>query len=175
MRRLLRRLLGHRARRPSVVCYLRENGPIAYELDLFSSASRDRADAMTSGELSWAWKAPNRDWTELTRVSLSAFLADVAAGGVLLAGADGELPVDLSDPVVKGWIRRFCRLQPTPLAAVISVSGGRQLLFVQQRASDAVNRLLDAWGLDKRAAGRRAYPRLGHASLEAVADRLGSA
>ena len=44
---------------------------------------------------------------------------------------------------MKKWIRHFCRLQPTPLAAVINVSGSRELLFVQQHASDAVNRLLD--------------------------------
>ena len=130
---------------------------------------------MTSGELSWAWKGTARDWTELTRVSLSAFLSDVAAGGVLIVGADGDLPVELSDAVVKRWIRHFCRLQQTPLAAAINVSGGRQLLFVQQHASDAVNRLLDAWGVDKGAAERKAYPRLGHASLESVADRLGGA
>ena len=154
------------------MCYLRENGPIAYELDLFSTAARERADAMISGELSWAWKGAARDWTELTRVSLSAFLSDVASGDALLVAADRELPVELSSRIVKEWIRHFCRLQPTPLAAVITIAGGRQLLFVQQHASEAVNRLLDAWGLDKKAAERKAYPRLGPAALESVADRL---
>jgi hypothetical protein len=42
---ILQRLFGARSRRRSVVCYLRENGPIAYELDIFTSAARERADA----------------------------------------------------------------------------------------------------------------------------------
>jgi hypothetical protein len=73
---------------------------------------------------------------------------------------------------VADWIRRFARLQPAPLAAVITVTPDRQLLFVQQHASDPVNRLLDDWGIDKGAAARKAYARLGPASLEAVAERL---
>lgn len=167
-----RQLFGSgRSKRPAgVVCYLRENGPIAYEFDLFESSPRDRADVMISSELSWAWKSGTRDWTHLTRISLSAFLADVAAGAMLV-GVEGELPTDLTDSLVKDWIRRFSRTEPTSLAAVISVTS-QQLLFVQQHASDAVNALLDAWGLDKGAASRKAYPRLGPASLEALADRL---
>lgn len=155
-----------------VACHLRENGPIAYELDLFGTAPRDRVDAMMASGLSWAWKGPSRDWTELTRISLSAFLADLASGNVLLLATDGEPPVDLADSTVKAWIRQFCRLQPSPLAAVITAADNRQLLFVQQHATDAVNVLLDEWGIDKRAATRKAYPRLGPASLESVGDKL---
>ena len=161
-----------RPKKPAgVVCYLRENGPIAYELDLFDASPRDRADAMISSEMSWAWKSGTRDWTHLTRISLSAFLADVASGA-LLVGVEGDLPTDLTDGLVKDWIRRFSRTEPSGLAAVISVAPNQQLLFVQQHASDAVNALLDAWGLDKGAASRKAYPRLGPASLEAISDRL---
>ena len=168
---LFQQLFGRRVRRTPVACYLRENGPIAYQFDIFSTEARERADAMLTGELAWAWKAA-RGWTELTRVSLSAFLADLAAGDVLLVGVEGDIPVDLSDSIVKGWIRTFCRLQPSPLTAVISTSRDRQLLFVQQHASEAVNRLLEAWGLDKKSAERKAYPRLGPGGLEAIADRL---
>ena len=172
VRALLERLFGRRPRRRPVVCYLRENGPIAYELDLFSSDARERADAMMSGDIFWAWKGADRDWTELTRVSLSAFLADLAAGDLLLAGTETDVPVNLSDRIIKDWIRGFCRLQASPLAAVISVARGRQLLFVQQHASEPVVRLLDAWGLDKGAAERKAYPHLGPVALESIADRL---
>jgi hypothetical protein len=168
----MQRLFGRRRARSAVVCFLRENGPIAYEFDLFTSDARERADAMMTGEISWAWKGAERDWTELTRVSLSAFLADLSSGRILLAATEGEIPVDLSDRTIKAWIRGFSRLQPSPLAAIISVSGGRQLLFVQQHASDAVNRLLDAWGLDKGAAQRKAYPHLGPLTLESIADKL---
>ena len=173
MRALIQKLFGVRGTRASsVTCYLRENGPIAYEFDLFSSAARDRADAMLTAEFSWAWKGAARDWTELTRISLSAFLSDLGSGDVLLVGAEGELPVDISDVQVKDWIRHFSRLQPSPLAAVISATASRQLLFVQQHASDTVNRLLENWGLDKGAAERKAYPRLGPASVESIAERL---
>jgi len=171
VRSLLQRLLGGGPTRRPVACYLRENGPIAYELDLFSAAPRERADAMMESELSWAWKGATREWTHLTRISLSAFLADVPSG-VLLIAADGELPTDVGDEIVAGWIHRFCRLHPVPLAAVIRVAGDRQLLFVQQHATDPVNRLLDDWGLDKGAAARKSYARLGDLSLESAADRL---
>ena len=173
MRALLQRFFGsgRPRRKPTFSCYLRENGPIAYELDLFESAPRDRADAMMSSELAWAWKSRTREWTHLTRISLSAFLLDVPSCAVVIA-VDGELPTDVSDPLVKEWIRRFNRLQPTPLAAVINASASQQLLFVQQHATAAVNALLEAWGLDKGAAVRKAYPRLGPATLESVADRL---
>jgi hypothetical protein len=154
-----------------LICYLRENGPIAYELDLFGSAPRDRADAMMSSELSWAWKGGERGWTHLTRISLSAFLADLPAGAVLVA-TDAELPIDVTDGGVAEWIRRFARLQTVPLAAVVSVTPARQLLFVQQHASEPVNRLLDEWGIDKGSAERKAYARLGPASLESLAERL---
>jgi hypothetical protein len=151
---------------------LRENGPIAYEFDLFAAEPRERADAMIDSELSWTWRSGSRDWTHLSRVSLSAFLADMAAGSVLLLATEGETPHDLGNDAVSDWIRRFCRIQSSPVAAVISLAGGRQLLFVQQHATDAVNQLLDTWGLDKGSAQRQSYARLGTASLETIADRL---
>jgi hypothetical protein len=170
VRSILHRLFGGRAR-AVFTCYLRENGPIGYELDLFASAPRERADAMMSSELAWAWKSGPREWTHLTRISMSAFLADLPSG-VLLVAAEGDLPTDVNDREVAEWIRRFSRLQPVSLAAVISVTPGRQLLFVQQHASDAVNRLLDDWGLDKGAAARKSYARLGPASLESISEKL---
>ena len=171
MRAFLQRLFGAGRSRPAVTCYLRENGPIAYELDLFGAASREHADAMMSGELSWAWKSGTREWTHLTRISLSAFLADLPAG-VLVVGTEGDLPTEVSDAVVAAWIRGFSRLQDVPLAAVINVTPERQVLFVQQHATDPVNRLLDTWGVDKGAAVRKSYARLGPASLESIAAKL---
>lgn len=162
---------GGRARRSVFTCYLRENGPIAYELDLFTSAPRERADAMMSSPLAWAWKSAEREWTHLTRISLSAFLSDVPSGALLVATGD-ELPTDLTDETVADWIRRFSRLQQVPLEAVISAGSGRQLLFVQQHASEAVNELLANWGLDKGAAERKSYARLGGDSLETIGSRL---
>ena len=173
MRGLLKHLWPAGRARRGVVCHLRENGPIAYELDLFASDPRDRADAMMDSPLSWTWRSAGRDWTHLTRVSLSAFLGDLRADNVLLLATEGETPHDLANPAVGDWIRHFSRLQPSPLAAVISASGDRQLLFVQQHASEAVNQLLDAWGLDKGSAVRSSYARLGAASLESIGERLG--
>jgi hypothetical protein len=162
---------GVRTKRPVCACYLRENGPIAYELDLFTTSPRERADAMMSSPLVWAWKSGGREWTELTRISLSAFLADVP-GGVLLMASETELPIHVTDAGVADWMRRFARLQPGPLAAIISVTTDRQLLFVQQHATEAVNELLANWGLDKGSAERKSYARLGPASLESVAEKL---
>ena len=162
---------GGRARKSVFTCFLRENGPIAYELDIFTSAPRERADAMMSSPLAWAWKGAAREWTHLTRISLSAFLGDVGSGALLVA-TDGELPTDLTDAVVGDWIRRFSRIQQVPLEAVISVGADRQLLFVQQHASEAINELLANWGLDKGAAERKSYARLGPDSLESIGTRL---
>ncbi len=171
MRALLQRFFGGHRSRPVFTCYLRENGPIAYELDLFGDTPRDRADAMMTGELFWAWKSGTREWTHLTRISLSAFLADLPAG-VLLVASEVDLPTEVSDAVVADWIRGFCRIQEVPLVGVISVTPGRQVLFVQQHATEPVNRLLDAWGLDKGAAERKSYARLGPVSLEAIGEAL---
>lgn len=171
MHGLLQRLFGSRRQRPAFSCYLRENGPIAYELELFGDAPRDRADAMMSGDLVWAWKGAAREWTHLTRISLSAFLRDLPAG-VLLVATEEELPTEVSDAGVADWIRRFARLQDAPLAAVIRVTPERQLLFVQQHASEPVNQLLEHWNLDKKAAVRKSYARLGPASLESIAETL---
>jgi hypothetical protein len=128
---------------------------------------------MMDMDISWTWRSPARDWTHLTRVSLSAFLSDLSGDSMLLLGTEGEPSHDLDNAVVSDWIRKFCRIQTSPVAAVISVTtGGRQLLFVQQHASESVNRLLDAWGLDKGSAERQSYARLGPAALEAIADGL---
>jgi hypothetical protein len=172
--RLFQRLFkGRGGGRSSVACYLRENGPIAYELDLFTENPRERVEAMLSSGLEWSWHTPSREWTELTRVSLSAFLADVASGEIVLAGTEGDAPHHtLNSATIKDWIKRFSRLQPSPLVALISVRSGKQLLYVQQHASDTVNRLLDAWGLDKGSAERRSYARLGPVSLESLAEHL---
>jgi hypothetical protein len=170
---LLRRLFGNStAPRARVVCHLRENGPIAYELDFFTPASREGADVMLASSLTWGWKSPGRDWTELTAVSLSALLADRGSGEILMVGIAGELSDELTDATVRGWIRRFCRTDPSPLAAVVSVAGGRQLLFVEQQAPGEVNDLLERWRIDKGDADLKPYARLGPASLEAIGDRL---
>lgn len=172
MRRFLQRLWPIARTRKAVICHLRENGPIAYEFNLFGPDPRERADTMLSSDLWWSWRGRSRDWTHLTRVSLSAFLADLAAGQVLVLATEGEPPHDLGDATAREWISRFARLDASPVAAVISVSDERPLLFVQQHASDAVNALLDAWGLDKKGAQRSSYARLGNLALEAVAERL---
>ena len=172
--RLFQRLFKRRPGGGSkVACYLRENGPIAYELDLFSANPRERAEAMLESGLEWSWRSPARDWTELTRVSLSAFLGDLSSGDILLAGTEGDAAHHtLDNGVIKDWIKRFSRLQPSPLVALIAARSGKQLLYVQQHASESVNRLLDAWGLDKGSAERRSYARLGPLALESLADRL---
>jgi len=83
VRWFLDRFKGRNRSRAPLVCYLRENGPIAYGAELFGQDPRERADAMFATGLSWFWKAAGpaaiaRDWTSLTRWSLAALLADLA-------------------------------------------------------------------------------------------------
>lgn len=175
MRRLLQRLLPFSLSgrsEPPVTCYMRENGPIAYGIDLFSSAPREAADAMLSSHFRWHWRSSARGWTELTRVSLSAFLADLQAAEVLIVGLDAEPPAGVSDSGVRDWIRPFSREEASPLAIAIRAAASRQLVFVQQQTTDAINGLLDAWKIDKSSANRKAYATLGPASLESLAALL---
>ena len=105
MRALLQRLFAARRQRPVFSCYLRENGPIAYELELFGNAPRDRADAMMSGELAWAWKGAAREWTHLTRISLSAFLGDPSSDphGDPIPKADGTMANSANRRLSERW------------------------------------------------------------------------
>ena len=172
MLRVLRRIFGPgRGGKAPVTCFIRENGPIAYRLEVFGAEPREQARTLLDSQLWWSWKSGTREWTELTPLSLSAFLNDLSAGA-LMVGADHELPTEMTDALVKGWIRQFCRVAPVPLAAVVHVQPDRQLLFVQQHAPTPVAAVLDALGLDRQAAARRAYAHLGADSLEALAERL---
>ncbi|HWK08983.1 MAG TPA: hypothetical protein VNR64_02955, partial [Vicinamibacterales bacterium] len=50
------KLTGRRRRTP-LVCYLRENGPLAYEVPLFGDDPRAAIDAMLATGLAWYWRA----------------------------------------------------------------------------------------------------------------------
>ena len=161
------RLFGGSAGRAGFTCYLRENGPIAYELDLFGSAPRDRADAMMIGR---ARPGPGRaapangPTSPASRCPLSWPTCRPAC---CWSPSKGTCPTEVTDAEVADWIRRFCRIQPVPLAAVINVDARPPGPVRPAARHRAVNRLLDAWGLDKGAAERKSYARLGPSSLEA--------
>jgi hypothetical protein len=138
---------------------------------MFGEMARVQAETLMDSGFSWVWKSATREWTELTRISLSAILGDLA-GGALIVGLAGELPTQVTDEMMKDWMRRFCRAEPVPVTMVFSVTPDRQIVFVQQHASEQVTALLDAFHLDRNAAQRSAYPRLGQASLESIAERL---
>jgi len=173
--------------RATLVCYLRENGPIAYATDLFAPAPRDRADAMLSTDLTWYWKASGhesiaRDWTHLTRWSLAALLEDLAAShqgnppAIMIVGIDdtaNETPGELTDARVGAWIRGFGAAAAGPLHAVVSRPGrGSDLLFVAQQPPESVRALLQSWGIGRDKAERRAYPRLAGNTLEDLVRTL---
>lgn len=177
---------GNGARAP-LVCYLRENGPIAYAADIFGDAPRERADAMLSIDLTWYWKSSGhesiaRDWTHLTRWSLAALLEDLsaryqgAASAVLIVAVDdtaSETPGEITDAGVGAWIRGFGAAAAGPLHAVVSrPSPGRDLLFVAQQPPESVRTLLQSWGIGRDKAERRAYPRLAPDTLEDLVRTL---
>lgn len=177
---------GNRARSP-LVCYLRENGPIAYSTDIFGADPRERADAMFETDLTWFWKAAGpdpiaRDWTHLTRWSLAALLADINAQHdgvkphILIVGIDDTLrdsPDDMTDARAGGWIRGFSGGADGPLHAVVSrPAPDGDLFFVAQQPPESVRTLLQAWGISRDKAARKAYPRLQANSLEDLIKRL---
>jgi hypothetical protein len=173
--------------RAALVCYLRENGPIAYGSDVFGTDPRERADAMLSTDLTWYWKtsgpdALRREWTRLTRWSLAALLADLAAEHdglkphVVVIAVDGEdSPQDITDPRVAGWMKGFNAAAPAPLHAVVSrPAPGGDLLFVAQQPPESIRTMLHAWGIDRDKAQRRSYARLRGAGLEDLIRSLRS-
>jgi hypothetical protein len=183
---LLRRLSRFGRARGPLVCYLRENGPIAYASAVFASDPRERASALLATDLAWYWRtigsgAGVREWTLLTAWSLAALLADVGDASALptplvLIGIDGgDAPSEVDDACAAQWIRRFDGGADRPLHAVIARQPpDPELLFVAQHPPDAILQLLQAWGIDRDRADRQAYPRLRERSLEALARSLSS-
>ncbi|HEX5474394.1 MAG TPA: hypothetical protein VFX12_07020 [Vicinamibacterales bacterium] len=156
---------------PAVVCYLRENGPIAYELTLFGAASRPVVDAMLGTDLAWYWKALARDWTRLTAWSLAALLADLAedaTSSLVLVGLSGpDAPAAPDERHIRRWMRAFAGDASGPAQIVVTRrAAGTDLVFVAQHPPEAIQNLLPAWGIDRERATRRSYARLGEASLE---------
>jgi len=181
----LRRFRRSNSGRAVLVCYLRENGPIAYGTDVFGADARERADAMLSTGLTWYWKtagpdALKRDWTNLTRWSLAALLADLAAEQdglkphILVIAVEGEdSPEDVTDLRVAGWMKGFGAAAAGPLHAVVSrPAPGGDLLFVAQQPPESIRTMLQAWGINRDKAERRSYARLHGTSLEDVIRTL---
>lgn len=184
-----RRLFSQPERsRGALVCYLRENGPIAYGTEVFGADPRERVEALLeSTALTWYWKATGadpgaRDWTHLTRWSLAALLADLAAErngskfGILVTGVDDTAhdgPQEVTDALVAEWMRRFAADAPGPLHAVVSrPAAGSDLFFVAQQPPEIVRALLQAWGIGRDRAQRKAYARLHGSALEDLARSL---
>jgi hypothetical protein len=175
---LLRRFRRTGRARASLTCYLRENGPIAYALTLFEPDPRPRVEAMLESGLAWYWQSASRaagaaasgDWTQLTRWSMAALQADLAApdtgeSAVTIIGIDGaDAPTDLSNDRVAPWVRQFASDTPGPLHVVIR--DRPDLVFVAQQPPEPVRDLLYAWGIDRAKAERRAYARLDTRNLE---------
>jgi len=171
--------------RAALVCYLRENGPIAYGAEVFAREPRERADAMLTTGLAWHWKTSGataiaRDWTELSRWSLAALLADLGAArdglapGVLAVAIDPQdSPDEMTDTRVAEWMRGFGGAAPGPLhAVVVHPAPGGDLVFVAQQPPEAIRALLHGWGIDRDKATRRAYARLHGTALEDVIRSL---
>ena len=182
---ILRHLRRGARDRSAPVCYLRENGPIAYGTGLFAHEPRERAEAMLATGLTWYWQtgratAIARDWTELSRWSLAALLGDLASEQdgvkppVLAIAIDPQDSAEeMSDARVAGWIRAFCAAASAPLHAVVShPATGGDLVFVAQQPPEAIRALLHGWGIDRDRATRRAYARLHGSALEDVMRAL---
>jgi hypothetical protein len=173
---LWQRLTGRAGRAP-LVCYLRENGPIAYELPIFSPDARAAVEAMLGTGLAWYWRpiaAATADWTQLTRWSLAAFLPDLDAEGVYAVGIEqADAPAGAVDRDVAGWLRPFCAEQPGPVHVFIHRTRHADRVFVEQQPAEAIRDLLQAWGIDRARAERRAYARLKAESLEETGRALG--
>lgn len=171
--------------RGALICYLRENGPIAYGADILSHDPRARAAALIATDLAWYWRttasvAGVREWTRLTAWSLAALLADIGdasraqPSGLVLIGLDsGDAPSEIDDARAGRWLRGFDGGADRPLHAVIArYPPDSDLAFVAQHPIDSVVRLLQTWGIDRDKADRQPYARLRGRSLDSVARSL---
>jgi hypothetical protein len=168
-----------RGRAAALRCYLRENGPIAYALDIFDRGPRDQATVMLGADLAWYWRnlsaeGESHDWTRVTAWSLAALLQDLAIAPtgitprvVLIAIDPGDAPPSIGDAEVSRWVTAFAAGADEPLHALVSrPAPGGDLLFVAQQPPGPVRVLLQAWGIDRDKAERRAYARLESHALE---------
>jgi hypothetical protein len=184
---ILARLRGRNRARAGLVCYLRENGPIAYSTDIFGADPRERVEAMLATGLTWHWRSAGhepiaREWTNLSRWSLAALLEDLAAqhdghhADILIIGVedDGGEPADaITDARIAEWMRGFGAASTSPLHAVVTrPAPGGDLLFVAQQPPESVRTLLHDWGISRDKAIRKAYPRLQANSLEELIRKL---
>jgi hypothetical protein len=171
--------------RGALICYLRENGPIAYGANVLGRDPRDRATALLGTDLAWYWRTVGsgvgtREWTRLTAWSLAALLADIgdAAGvrppAIVLIGIDGgDAPSAVDDARAFAWMRGFDEGTDRPLHCVITREPpDRELLFVAQHPPESVVQLLQTWGVDRDRADRQPYVRLRDRSLGAVTRSL---
>jgi hypothetical protein len=176
---ILRRLGLPPRDRTALVCYLRENGPIAYATPLFARDPRERAEAMLATGLAWYWKTAEartvaREWTELSRWSLAALLGDLDAEQdglkphvLAIAVEHQESAEEMTDARVAAWMRAFNGAAPGPLHAVVNhPAPGGDLLFVAQQPPEGIRALLHGWNIDRDKATRRAYARLHGTALE---------
>src|SRR5262245_212970 len=140
---------------------------------------------MLATGLTWYWKTiaadAGRDWTELSRWSLAALLADLAAEKdgvkphVLAVAVDPrDSAEEIADARVARWMRGFSAAAPAPLHAVVShPAPGGDLVFVAQQPPESIRALLQGWGIDRDKASRRAYARLHGSALEDLTRSLG--
>ena len=183
---LLARFRGRNRSRAGLVCYLRENGPIAYSTDFFGGDPRERVEAMLATGLTWYWQSAGhepiaREWTNLSRWSLAALLKDLAAqhdglhANILIVGVeeDGESADEITDARVADWMRGFAAAAASPMHAVVThPAPGGDILFVAQQPPESVRTLLQDWGISRDKAVRKAYPRLQANTLEELIRKL---
>jgi hypothetical protein len=87
---------------------------------------------------------------------------------------DPDEPEDISDIVVASAMRAFGTASSGRLHAVVTrPAQGGDLLFVAQQPPESIRGLLQAWGIDRDKAERRAYARLRGTALEDVIRSLG--
>jgi hypothetical protein len=174
-----------RGRPAALTCYLRENGPIAYALDIFNRSPRERATTMLAADLAWYWRnlsaeGDSHDWTRVTAWSLAALLQDLAIAPtgitprVLLIAIDPrDAPPAMSDAEASRSVAAFAGGADQPLHVLVSrPAPGGDLLFVAQQPPGPVRVLLQAWGIDRDKAERRAYARLEAHALERLPPKM---
>jgi hypothetical protein len=178
------RFLTRRSDAPEISLYVQRQGPNCYRIrSPHNRAPYDEfARELLSSSLAWYWTSSRepadgtydnqnlpdaRPLTYLAPNTVGPFISDLRertaegyARWFYLFGADPDMLTEpLNEPALRSALKEFSKREAGPISMVIiqEYDDPFEFVFVLHGASEDVNRLLEAWGVNP-ASIRKTYP-----------------